>query len=62
MPEEVKKSHSAIEKAVKHPEGRAKIEKLGYVVEYRTPAEMRKQIVDDLESAGAVAAALGLKK
>ncbi len=63
MPEEVKKALiPAIEKAVKYPEGKAKIEKLGYVVEYRTPAEMRKQIIEDYESASVVAAALGLKK
>jgi tripartite-type tricarboxylate transporter receptor subunit TctC len=62
MPEEVKKVLiPAIEKAAKHPEGKAKIENLGYVVEYKTPAELRKLITDDYETASGVAAALGLR-
>ncbi len=62
MPEEVKKVLiPAIEKAVKNPEGKAKIEKLGYVVEYRSPAEMKKQISSDYETANAIAIKLGLK-
>jgi tripartite-type tricarboxylate transporter receptor subunit TctC len=62
MPEEVKKVLiPAIEKAAKNPEGKAKIERLGYVVEYKTPAELRKLIIDDYETASGVAAALGLR-
>ncbi len=62
MPDEVRKVLiPAVEKAVKSPEGKAKIEKLNYVVEYRSPAEMRKQIKDDYETANAIAERLGLK-
>jgi tripartite-type tricarboxylate transporter receptor subunit TctC len=62
MPEEVKKILiPAIEKAAKNPEGKAKIERLGYVVEYKTPAELSKLITDDYETASGVAAALGLR-
>jgi tripartite-type tricarboxylate transporter receptor subunit TctC len=52
----------AIEKAAKRPEAKAKIEKVGFVVEYKPPAEVRKLITDDFETASGVAASLGLKK
>src|SRR5512135_3527091 len=62
MPEDVKKVLvTAIEKAVKYPEGKAKIEKLGYVVEYKSPAELRKLIIDDYETAHGIAVKLGLQ-
>jgi len=53
---------SAFEKGVKSPEARAKIEKLGYVVEYKRPEEVRKMIIDDYETAKGIAAKLGLGK
>ena len=63
MPEEVKKILiPAIEKAVKNPEGKSKIEKMGYVVEYKSPEELRKLIIDDYETARAIAVKLGLSK
>ncbi len=63
IPEEAKKVLvSAFEKGVKSPEARAKIEKLGYVVEYRRPEEIREMIVDDYETAKGIAAKLGLGK
>jgi tripartite-type tricarboxylate transporter receptor subunit TctC len=62
MPEDVKKVLvPAIEKAVKSPEGKGKIEKLGYVVEYKSPADLRKLIIDDYETANAIAVRLGLQ-
>ena len=62
MPEEVKKVLvPAVEKAIKNPEGKAKIEKLGFVVEYKSPAELKKQIKDDYETASAIASKLGLR-
>jgi tripartite-type tricarboxylate transporter receptor subunit TctC len=62
MPEDVKKVLvPAIEKAAKTPEGKAKIEKLGYVVEYKSPAELRKLIIDDYETANGIAGKLGLQ-
>jgi tripartite-type tricarboxylate transporter receptor subunit TctC len=63
MPDEVKKILiPAIEKAVKHPEGKSKIEKMGYVVEYKSPEELRKLIIDDYETAKTIAVKLGLSK
>jgi len=62
LPEDVKKVLiPAIEKAVKNPEGKAKIEKLGYVVEYKSPADLKKLMIDDYETASAIAAQLGLQ-
>ena len=62
MPEDVKKVLvPAIEKAVNSPEGKAKIEKLGYVVQYKSPADLRKLIIDDYETAHGIALKLGLQ-
>jgi tripartite-type tricarboxylate transporter receptor subunit TctC len=52
---------SAIEKAINHPELKAKTEKLGFIVDYKSPAEMRKLAVDDYERATAIAEKLGIK-
>jgi tripartite-type tricarboxylate transporter receptor subunit TctC len=63
MPEEaIKVLVPAIEKAAKAPEGKAKIEKLGFAVEYKSPDELRKIIVDDYETARAIAVKMGLSK
>jgi tripartite-type tricarboxylate transporter receptor subunit TctC len=63
IPENVKKTlTTAVEKAVKQPEIKAKIEKMGYVVEYKTPEEQKKLIVNDYEAAKAIAVKLGLTK
>lgn len=62
MPEDVKKVLvPAVEKAINSPEGKAKIEKLGYVVQYKSPAELRKLIIDDYETAHGIAVRLGLQ-
>jgi tripartite-type tricarboxylate transporter receptor subunit TctC len=63
IPEDVKNTLvSAIEKAINHPELKAKTEKLGFIVDYKSPAEMRKLAVDDYERALAIAEKLGIKK
>ena len=63
LPEDVKKILvPAIEKAIKQPGGKGKIENLGYVVEYKSPEELRKLIIDDYETAKAIAVKLGLSK
>ena len=63
LSEEVKKVLiPAIEKAVKQPETKAKIEKLGYAVEYKSPEEQRRLIVNDYETAKAIAVKLDLSK
>lgn len=63
IPEDVKKVLvPAIEKTIKNPELAAKIEKLGFVVDYRPPAELKKLVVSDYETASALAKKLGLNK
>jgi len=63
MPEDVKKILvPAIQKAANSPEGKAKIEKMGYIVHPTSPAELRKLIIDDYETAHGIAIKLGLIK
>jgi len=52
----------AIEKAIKAPEIKAKIENRGYIVDYKSPAELRKVTTSDYEIARSLAAKLGLSK
>ena len=63
LPEDVKKVLiPAIEQAVKNPELKAKIEKLDFIVEYRTPAEQKKLAAEEYEAAMAIAKKIGLAK
>lgn len=63
MPEEVKKVLiPAFEKAVKNPELKAKIEKLEFVVDYRSPAEQVKLAQEEYKSAMEIAKKIGLGK
>jgi len=61
--EEVKKVLiPAIEKTIRNPELAAKIEKLGFIVDYKPPEELKKLMVSDYETARALAIKLGLSK
>lgn len=61
--EEVKKVLvPAIEKAIKNPELKAKVEKMGYIVDYRSPTEVRKMMVEEYEIALDIARKIGLRK
>jgi len=63
LPEDVKRVLiPAVERAVKNPETKAKIEKVGYAVEYKSPEEQRRLIINDYETAKAIAVKLGLSK
>lgn len=63
MPEEVKKTLvQAVAKTINHPELKAKIEKMGFIVDYKSPAELSKLGVEDYEKALAVAKKVGLQK
>jgi tripartite-type tricarboxylate transporter receptor subunit TctC len=63
LPEEVKKVLvPAIEKAVKQPDLKARIEKLQFVVQYRSPAEMKKDIAEEYDRGLAIAKRVGLLK
>ena len=63
IPEDVKKVLvPAIEKTIKNPELVAKIEKLGFIIDYRPPAELKKLVVSDYETARDLSIKLGLGK
>lgn len=64
IPQEVKRVLiPAVEKAIKNPETKAKIEKMeGYVVDYKSPEELRKLIKEEYERANEIAIKIGLKK
>lgn len=64
IPEEVKRVLvPSVEKAIKNPELKSKIEKMGgYLVDYKSPAELKKIMVEDYERANAIAIKIGLRK
>ena len=64
IPEEAKKILvPAIKQAVNSPETIAKLNKMGgAIVEYKTPAELRKIMMDEYESISAIAKKIGLRK
>ena len=63
VPEEVKKVLiPAIEKAIKNPELEAKVQKLGFIAQYKSPAELKKLIIRDYEEARSIAIKIGLSK
>jgi tripartite-type tricarboxylate transporter receptor subunit TctC len=63
MPEEVKRVLvQAIEKAIKNPELKAKLEKMQFVVQYGSPSELKKLAAEEHERALAIAIKLGLRK
>lgn len=63
LPEDVKNILvPGIEKTVKNPALKAKLDKMGYVVEYRSPAEIKKLVADEYEQALAIAKRIGLAK
>jgi tripartite-type tricarboxylate transporter receptor subunit TctC len=62
-PEEAKKILApVIEKAIKDPAVKARIEKMGYIVDYKSPAELKKISTQDYETASAIAIKIGLHK
>lgn len=63
LPEEVKKVLApAIEKAIKNPELKARLEKMNFSVDYKSPSEMRKLITEEYDTVNAIAQKLGLAK
>jgi tripartite-type tricarboxylate transporter receptor subunit TctC len=63
MPEEVKKVLvQAIEKAIKNYDLKVKIEKMGFIANYKSPAELKQLMVEDYEKALAIAIKIGLRK
>jgi tripartite-type tricarboxylate transporter receptor subunit TctC len=63
LPEEVKRVLvPAIEQVIKNPEMKAKLEKMHFVVDYKSPAEMRKLATEEYETVSTMAKKLGLGK
>jgi len=63
LPVDVKKVLvAAYEKAAKNPESKAKIEAMGSIVDYRSPTEFRKIMIEDYERGVAIAKQMGLRK
>ncbi len=63
LPEEIKKVLiPAVEKAVKNPESKARIEKLHFVIDYKSPAQMKKMVPEEYEKAMAIAKKVRLIK
>jgi tripartite-type tricarboxylate transporter receptor subunit TctC len=63
LPDDVKKILvPATEKAIKNPESKAKIEQMKLVVEYKTPADMKKKVTEEYEAALEIADKVGLRK
>ncbi len=63
IPEEVKKVLvPAIEKAIKNPELKSKVEKQGYIVDYGAPEELKKTMIADYETARTIAVKIGMSK
>jgi tripartite-type tricarboxylate transporter receptor subunit TctC len=52
----------AVEKAFKNPEVKAKVEKLEYLVDYKSPEQFKKELAEEYEIANGIATKLGLKK
>lgn len=63
LPENVKKVLvPALEKAIKNPDLKTKIGKMGLIVDYRSPAELKELMIDNYDKACVVAKKLGLRK
>jgi tripartite-type tricarboxylate transporter receptor subunit TctC len=63
MPDEVKKTLvSAIEKAIKNPELKGKVDKMGFLVDYKSPSDLNRLVKEDYETANAIAIRIGLRK
>jgi tripartite-type tricarboxylate transporter receptor subunit TctC len=63
IPEDAKKVLvPAIEKAFKNPEVKARVEKLEFSVDYKSPAEFRKDLAEEYNQAIGIATKIGLRK
>ena len=63
LPEEVKKVLiPAVEKAIKNPELKARLEKMQFIVSYKSPAELRKMMAEEYDKALRIAIKVGIRK
>jgi tripartite-type tricarboxylate transporter receptor subunit TctC len=52
----------AIEKAIKTPELTAKLQKLWYITNYKSPAELKQMLSDNFEKAKSIAKKMDVNK
>jgi len=52
----------AVEKTIRNPELKAKTEKMYFVVDYRSPAQLKKMVTGEYERALVIANSIGLSK
>ncbi|HME45629.1 MAG TPA: tripartite tricarboxylate transporter substrate binding protein [Syntrophorhabdales bacterium] len=63
IPEDVKRTLvEAVAKAASNPDSKAKIEQMGNVADYESPAELRRLMTEDYDRALAIAKRIGLRK
>jgi len=63
VPEEVKAVLvPAFEKVARNPEMKARIDKMGFVVDYKSPAELKKIMIEGFESTLSMAQKIGAQK
>ncbi len=63
LPEDVKKVLvPAVEKAIKNPESKSKIEQMKFIVHYKAPEDMKKMVADEYRTALEIANKAGLLK
>jgi tripartite-type tricarboxylate transporter receptor subunit TctC len=63
VPEEVKMVLvPAFEKVARNPEMKSRIDKMGFVVDYKSPAELRKIMIEGFEAAMSIAQKIGAQK
>ena len=63
VPEEVKATLvPAFEKVAKNPEMKSRIDKMGFVVDYKSPAELKKIMIEGFETAMSMAQKIGAQK
>jgi tripartite-type tricarboxylate transporter receptor subunit TctC len=63
LPEDViKLLVPAVEKAIKNPELRAKTEKMYFVVDYKSPGQLKKMVAEEHARALVIADSIGLRK
>jgi tripartite-type tricarboxylate transporter receptor subunit TctC len=63
IPEEIKRVLvPAIEKTIKNPDLKSKMEKQGYIISYKPPEELKKIMISDYETARTIALRIGMSK
>jgi tripartite-type tricarboxylate transporter receptor subunit TctC len=63
IPDEARKALvPAIEKAIKTPELATKLQKLWYITNYKSPAELKQMLSENYEKAKSIAKKMGVNK